>query len=69
MRPIRPSRKARFKAALALAGINQRDWAKTAGITRQHLNDTLNDKTVSAPLTQKVDDFIADVEQSVRAFA
>jgi hypothetical protein len=62
MRKLHPDRKARFKAALALAKIGVEEWAKEAGITRQHLNATLNDKRQSGTLIEKVDAFIAEVE-------
>lgn len=62
MRKIRPNRKARFKAALALLGMGVDEWAKGEGVTRQHVNATLNDPTESAALIQKIDAFIADVD-------
>jgi hypothetical protein len=67
MRQIRPDRKRKFKAALALIGLTQQQWAEKEGITRQHLNATLNDESVSKPLTEKIDAFIADVEAKVLA--
>lgn len=67
MRKLRPDRKARFKAALALADIGVDEWAKSAGVTRQHLNATLNAKRESGSLIEKVDAFIADVEAKVMA--
>lgn len=67
MRQIRPDRKRKFKAALALAGITAQQWAEKEGITRQHLNSTLNNESESKPLTEKIDAFIADVEARVMA--
>lgn len=67
MRRIVPDRKRRFKSALALVGLTQQEWAKQEGITRQHLNNTLNDETVSRPLTEKIDAFIAEVDSRVAA--
>lgn len=65
MRPFRPDRKRKFKAALALEGLTQQQWAEREGVTRQHLNATLNDETESKPLTEKIDAFIADIEAKV----
>ena len=69
MRKLRPDRKARFKAALALANIGVDEWAKSAGVTRQHLNATLNDKRESGSLIDKVDAFIAEVEEKTKVAA
>ena len=65
MRQIRPDRKRKFKAALALAGLTAQQWAEKERITRQHLNATLNNESESKPLTEKIDGFIADVERKV----
>lgn len=67
MRSIRPDRKRRFKAALALAGLTAQQWAEKEEITRQHLNATLNDESESRPLTEKIDAFIAEVGAKVLA--
>jgi lambda repressor-like predicted transcriptional regulator len=67
MRQLRPDRKRQFKAALALRGMTARQWAENEGITRQHLNNTLNDETVSRPLTEKIKAFIAEVGSKVLA--
>lgn len=67
MRQIRPDRKRKFKAALALVGLTQQQWAVQEGITRQHLNATLNDESESKPLTEKIDAFIVEVGQKVAA--
>jgi hypothetical protein len=67
MRKLRPDRKARFKAALALRGIGVEEWANGEGVTRQHLNATLNKQRESGSLIDKVDAFIAAVESEQRA--
>lgn len=67
MRKLKPNRKARFKAALALAGMELQDWAIENGITRQHLSAVLREDRDSNALIQKVDAFIADV--NARTFA
>lgn len=59
---LRVSRKARFESALKLVGLNQTSWAEANSIALTHLNEFLNGKRVSAPLTQKIDAFIAKVE-------
>lgn len=58
MQPIAPSRKAKFKAALALAGITQEEWADGAGVTRQHVGAVLREERVSPGLNEKIDAFI-----------
>lgn len=65
MRKLKANRKARFKAALALAGMTMQEWAKEAGVTRQHLSATLREDRESGTLTAKVDVFIAEVETKV----
>ena len=67
MRKLRPNRKARFKAALALAGMGVDEWAKQECVTRQHVNATLNNPSESAALILKIDAFIADVDARVAA--
>ena len=69
MHTIRPDRKARFKAALALSGTTMSEWADRAGVVRQHVHQTLRYPEISAPLTEKIDAFIADVEQKAKAVA
>lgn len=59
---LKVSRKARFESALKLVGLNQTSWAEANSVALTHLNEFLNGKRVSAPLTQKVDAFIAKVE-------
>lgn len=62
---IRATRKARFTAALALVGKTQQDWAREEGdVSRTQLNEFLNGKRVSAPLTTKVDAFIKRIESA-----
>lgn len=62
---IKATRKARFTAALALIGKTQEEWAKEEGeVSRTQLNEFLNGKRVSAPLTAKVDAFIKRIESA-----
>lgn len=65
MRKLKPNRKARFRAALFLAGMSVQEFADSVGITRQHLNATLREDRESGSLTAKVDAFIAEVEAKV----
>ena len=51
------ARRKRFRAALALAGMSLTKWAELEGVTRQHLNEVLNGKRVSAPLNEKIEAF------------
>lgn len=64
---IQPTRKARFKAALAFANMTQAQWAENEGITPEHLNAVISDKQVreSKSLEEKIDAFIADVAAKV----
>lgn len=59
------SRKARFKAALAVAGLTAKEFAAENGVTRTHLNCVLLGDRVSAPLNQKIDELIARSEQEL----
>lgn len=52
------TRRKRFKAALALAGLTLAKWADKEGVTRQHVNEVLKGERVSAPLNEKIDRFI-----------
>jgi hypothetical protein len=69
MRKLRPGRKARFKAALALADLGVDEWAKKAGVTRQHVNATLNNPKESAALIAAIDAFIAEVNERAQLVA
>lgn len=51
------SRKQRFKAALAYAGLSANQWAKQEGITREHLSRVLNSARESGALIEKIDAF------------
>lgn len=53
------SRKARFRAALALARMTETSWATEHNITRQHLYHVLKGERDSATLNAKIDAFIA----------
>jgi hypothetical protein len=61
------SRKARFRAALALAGLTARQWADREGITAGHLSQVLDGKRESAALCGKVDAFTAKYLTKVAA--
>lgn len=63
MARIKPSRKARFMAALSLAGLTQEGYAKSVGVSRVQVNRVLNEKAVSEPLTKKIDAFIEKTEK------
>jgi hypothetical protein len=58
VRNPRPTRKQRFKAALALAGLKAQEWATEHNVTAQHLNMVLNEDRESATLVNEVDAFI-----------
>lgn len=65
---IKNERRRRFKAALALAGVTQSEWATGQGVTRDHLRFVLNGR-VSGKLEREIDAFIAKYlpEQQQRA--
>lgn len=52
------SRKARFRAALNLAGMTAEQWAQQQEITPGHLSRVLHAKRESPPLIEKIDEFI-----------
>lgn len=52
-------RKARFEAALKLAGLTAEEWGKTAGVTPSHLSHVLAGRRQSLTLTEKIDQFAA----------
>jgi hypothetical protein len=55
------SRKAKFKAALVEARMTASAWARdVGGVSRTQLQRTLNNPEQSAPLTEKIDAFIAE---------
>ena len=58
--PHKATRKERFRAALVLAGMTQREWAERRGITEQHLIYVLAGQRESQTLINDVDDFIAE---------
>lgn len=59
--PKTVSRKAAFAAALVEAGISASAFARdVGGVSRTQLYRTLDDPTQSAPLTAKIDAFIAE---------
>lgn len=53
------SRKALFRAAVAVAGLTQEQWAESEGVTGGHLSNVLAGKRESRELLDKVDAFIA----------
>lgn len=62
---IKATRKARFESALKLVGMTQEQWAEEEGkVSRTQLNEFLNLKRVSAPLTEKIDAFIKRIENA-----
>jgi hypothetical protein len=69
MRKLKANRKARFKAALALTGMTQQQWAEREKVTRQHLGAVLRDDRESGSLIAKVDAFIAEVAQQQKSLA
>lgn len=60
-------RRKRFRAALALAGIDAQDFAKSADVGAPHLSQVLHGKRDSAVLVAKVDAFIAKHLDKVEA--
>lgn len=53
------SRKAQFKAALALAGVSQKQWAEQHGVTPPHLHAVLTGRE-SMRLIRAIDEFITE---------
>lgn len=66
---IKSTRKARFKAALALAGMTQTEWAAQNGITADHLSMVISEvyPRESKVLEGKIDKFIEQVVKQVAA--
>jgi hypothetical protein len=63
------TRKAQFRAALALAGRTMEEWAESEGVTGGHLSNVLAGKRESGSLTDKVDAFIREIWTSTRILA
>jgi hypothetical protein len=59
MAKTNPTRKAKFLAALDLAGVTGRDWAASQGVDYSHLYRVLTGERESARLVGEVDAFIA----------
>lgn len=60
-------RKARFMAALRIAGLTQTEWARENGVTQGHLSQVLSGRE-SRKLTEKIDAFAAkQLERTVAA--
>lgn len=51
------TRKARFRAALALAEMLAKDWAEQNDVSESHLSQVLDGKRISKKLSDKVDAF------------
>lgn len=58
MPKVAESRKARFKAALALANTTVLAWCEEQGISTGHLYQVLNGDRESASLLERVDAYI-----------
>ena len=64
---IQNTRSARFKAALALAGMSQKDFIDQLGdakVERQHFHAVLSKKRESKKLTDIIDSFIEKMERA-----
>jgi hypothetical protein len=59
MTHAKPSRKALFKAALAVTEMTAEQFATDEGVTPEHLSYVLNGRRESRSLTEKIDAFIA----------
>lgn len=53
-------RKQRFRAALALAGLTQQDWAARHGISAGHLSNVLSGRFQGVPVWGKIDAFTVE---------
>lgn len=58
MREQSPTRKARFRAALALAGLSIAKWCELEGYTATHVHLYFAGRRDSQRLTDKIDRFI-----------
>jgi hypothetical protein len=58
--PAAQKRKNAFRAALALTGRTQAEWARETGVTPPYLSDVVNGKVESRRLTDKIDAFITE---------
>jgi hypothetical protein len=63
---ILTTRKARFKAALAHAGLNISEWLRAEGISRTYLNQVLSGERVSERILGAIDAFTADVDDQLQ---
>lgn len=59
VRLTRARRKALFRRALKAAGLTAQDWIGQQGVSRGHFYEVLAGDRISAPLTAKIDAFIA----------
>lgn len=60
MRRTPVPRKAAFKAALAYAGITEKQWREARGVSPTHLHAVLTGQRDSATLVADVERFIAE---------
>lgn len=63
------SRKALFRAALAISEQTAEQWADREGITAGHLSQVLSERRESATLAEKIDAFIAKHLAGTKALA
>ena len=66
MHTILPTRKARFKSALARTGLTQKEWCRVNGISYLHLYHVVLHEETDA-MVEKVDRFIENVEAQAAA--
>lgn len=66
MKKSQANRKARFKAALALDGTTQKEWAGGQELTVQHIAMTLRGERESKKLIDAIDSYIQGVEKKSR---
>lgn len=62
---IHSTRRARFKAACARAGITQTAWAEKQSVTKAHLMAVLANERESERLTTEIDRFVESIEAKV----
>jgi transcriptional regulator with XRE-family HTH domain len=58
--PKANDRQRRFRAALHLAGMTQREWAKAQGVSAPHVTYVLRGERVSPRLEDAITAFIAE---------
>ena len=60
-------RKARFKAALALAGLSQKEYAENWGVTSNYVAMVIRGDRESADWLEQIDSYIAEQEKKAAA--